>query len=73
MVCFQQESAIEERAESGSQASSSGRRSSPADDDSFEDEEAVNETLAQLLMVMEKLDDRIGPMLEQDGKHFNMR
>jgi hypothetical protein len=42
-------------------------------DDSFEDEEAVNETLAQLLMVMEKLDDRIGPMLEQDGKHFNLR
>lgn len=42
-------------------------------DDSFEDEEALNETLAQLLMVMEKLDDRIGPMLEQDGRHFNAR
>ena len=27
--------------------------------------QAINETLAQLLMVMEKLDDRIGPMLEQ--------
>jgi hypothetical protein len=41
--------------------------------ESFEDEEAVNETLAQLLMVMESLDGRIGPMLEQDGSHFNER
>jgi hypothetical protein len=64
--------AHEERSGSGAQASSSGRRSSPSED-SFEDEEAVNETLAQLLMVMEKLDDRIGPMLEQDGRHFNLR
>jgi hypothetical protein len=39
--------------------------------DSFDEEEAVNETLAQLLMVMEALDARIGPMLEQDGRHFN--
>ncbi len=40
---------------------------------SFEDEEGINETLAQLLMVMEHLDDRIGPMLERDGEHFNRR
>lgn len=42
-------------------------------DDSFQDEEAVNETLAQLLFVMERLDDKIGPMLEQDGHHFSKR
>jgi hypothetical protein len=41
--------------------------------DSFDDEEAVNETLAQLLMVMEALDARIGPMLEEDGDNFNQR
>lgn len=40
---------------------------------SFEDEEGINETLAQLLMVMEALDAQIGPMLEQDGQHFNKR
>ncbi|PNW73801.1 hypothetical protein CHLRE_13g573150v5 [Chlamydomonas reinhardtii] len=40
---------------------------------SFEDEEGINETLAQLLMVMEHLDDRIGPALERDGEHFNKR
>eukprot|EP00775_Hariotina_reticulata_P009908 gene9907-10064_t len=38
-----------------------------------EDEEALNETLAQLLLVLENLDERIGPMLEQDGRHFNRR
>jgi len=41
--------------------------------DSFEDGEAVNETLAQLLFVMERLDDKISPMLEQDGRHFSQR
>ncbi|KAL6763622.1 putative cytosolic purine 5-nucleotidase [Haematococcus lacustris] len=40
---------------------------------SFDDEDGVNETLAQLLMVMEALDESIGPMLEQDGQHFNSR
>ncbi|MEW5300941.1 MAG: hypothetical protein WDW36_003832 [Sanguina aurantia] len=44
-----------------------------SNDASFDDEESLNETLAQLLMVMEHLDDRIGPMLEQDGAHFNRR
>lgn len=38
---------------------------------SFDDEEGVNETLAQLLMVMEALDTQIGPMLEHDGQYFN--
>lgn len=39
----------------------------------FDDEAALNETLAQLLMVMEKLDTYIGPMLEKDGQHFSER
>ena len=30
-------------------------------------------TSPQLLMVMEHLDDRIGPALERDGEHFNKR
>lgn len=38
-----------------------------------EDEEALNETLGELLLVLEQLDERIGPMLEQDGAHFNKR
>jgi hypothetical protein len=38
-----------------------------------EDEEALNETLGELLVVLEQLDERIGPMLEQDGAHFNKR
>lgn len=42
-------------------------------DDGFEDEAAVNESLAQLLCVMDALDERIGPMLGQDGRHFNER
>ena len=41
--------------------------------ESFDDEDGVNETLAQLLVVMEHLDERIGPMLEHDGQHFNKR
>jgi hypothetical protein len=40
---------------------------------SVEDEEALNETLAQLLLLLDELDDCIGPMLEQDGRHFNRR
>lgn len=56
-----------------SSSSSSTLGASHLADDSFDDEEAVNETLAQLLLVMEKLDDRIAPMLEQDGRFFNRR
>ena len=40
---------------------------------SFDNETAVNETLAQLLVLMEQLDERIGPMLAEDGKAFNSR
>jgi len=40
---------------------------------SFDDEEGINETLGQLIMVMEALDEKIGPMLELDGQHFNRR
>ncbi|CAL8467153.1 g6689 [Coccomyxa elongata] len=37
------------------------------------DEPSINATLAQLLMVMERLDAKIGPMLETDGRDFNQR
>lgn len=40
---------------------------------SVEDEEALNETLAELLLLEEVLDGTIAPMLEQDGRHFNER
>eukprot|EP01025_Chloroclados_australasicus_P044344 TRINITY_DN4805_c0_g1_i1.p1 TRINITY_DN4805_c0_g1~~TRINITY_DN4805_c0_g1_i1.p1 ORF type:complete len:679 (+),score=92.88 TRINITY_DN4805_c0_g1_i1:39-2039(+) len=39
----------------------------------FEDEEAINEDLAQVLKIMEKLDEAIVPMIEKDGKYFNQR
>eukprot|EP00798_Chlamydomonas_sp_ICE-L_P019954 gene19954-26662_t len=39
----------------------------------FEDVDSLNETLAQLLMVLEVLDEQIGSMLEQDGSMFNER
>jgi hypothetical protein len=57
----------------GSSSSSAGSRLSGGEALSVEDEEALNETLAQLLLVLDELDDRIGPMLEQDGRHFNRR
>ena len=37
------------------------------------DEQRVNEALAQLLAVMERLDDQIGPAIERDGADFNSR
>lgn len=40
---------------------------------STDDEQETNDTLGQLLMVMQKLDDEIGPMIEADGMHFNRR
>jgi hypothetical protein len=58
---------------SSSSSSSAGSRLSGGEALSVEDEEALNETLAQLLLVLDELDDRIGPMLEQDGRHFNRR
>ncbi|KAK9819835.1 hypothetical protein WJX72_002959 [[Myrmecia] bisecta] len=39
----------------------------------MQDGDAVNHTLAQLLMVMESLDSKIGPMLEADGSYFSVR
>jgi len=38
-----------------------------------EDEKRVNEALAQLIAVMERLDDVIGPAIEKDGADFNLR
>lgn len=35
--------------------------------------QGIDSTMAQLLMIMETLDTYIGPMLEQDGKHFSRR
>ena len=32
---------------------------------------SINDTLAQLLIVMEKLDAVIGPLLQKDGERFN--
>lgn len=40
---------------------------------SLDDEQELNDTLGQLLMVMSVLDDKIGPMIEADGMHFNRR
>ncbi|KAL4432385.1 hypothetical protein ABPG77_001684 [Micractinium sp. CCAP 211/92] len=40
---------------------------------STEDEQEVNDALGQLLMVMQILDDEIGPMIAADGMHFNRR
>jgi hypothetical protein len=37
------------------------------------DEARVNEALAELLAVMERLDEEIGPLIEADGAHFNQR
>jgi hypothetical protein len=64
---------VEASAGSNSSSSSAGSRLSGGEALSVEDEEALNETLAQLLLVLDELDDRIGPMLEQDGRHFNRR
>ncbi|EIE26811.1 HAD-superfamily hydrolase [Coccomyxa subellipsoidea C-169] len=49
-----------------------GVNDSPADS-LRRDESSINATLAQLLMVMERLDAKIGPMLERDGREFNER
>ncbi|GAB4817883.1 hypothetical protein N2152v2_004929 [Parachlorella kessleri] len=41
--------------------------------DPEDDEDEINEALAQLLMVMQMLDEAIGPAVDADGKHFNKR
>ncbi|KAI3433722.1 hypothetical protein D9Q98_003530 [Chlorella vulgaris] len=40
---------------------------------SLDDEQDMNDTLGQLLMVLQILDEEIGPMIEADGMHFNKR
>lgn len=47
--------------------------SSPAASDAPGEEERINHALAQLLAVMERLDDIIGPAIERDGAEFNAR
>lgn len=39
----------------------------------FESDANVKEDLAQLLMVMDRLDQAIIPLIEEDGSHFNQR
>uniref|UniRef100_A0A1D1YCH6 Cytosolic purine 5'-nucleotidase n=1 Tax=Anthurium amnicola TaxID=1678845 RepID=A0A1D1YCH6_9ARAE len=37
------------------------------------DDQELTETMQRLLIVMQRLDQKIAPMLEEDGKHFNSR
>lgn len=37
------------------------------------DDKELTGSMQKLLLVMQKLDDKIGPMLEADGEHFNKR
>ncbi|MQM06308.1 hypothetical protein Taro_039128 [Colocasia esculenta] len=37
------------------------------------DDQELTETMQKLLIVMQRLDEKIGPMLDEDGKHFNTR
>lgn len=37
------------------------------------DDKELIDSMQKLLLVMQKLDDKIGPMLEADGDHFNKR
>ncbi|KAK9161863.1 hypothetical protein Syun_008204 [Stephania yunnanensis] len=37
------------------------------------DDQELTESMQKLLIVMQRLDDKIGPMLEADGEHFNKR
>ena len=37
------------------------------------DEQELTESMQKLLIVMQRLDEKIGPMLEADGEHFNKR
>ncbi|EFN59339.1 hypothetical protein CHLNCDRAFT_56697 [Chlorella variabilis] len=50
-----------------------GRPLGPTACASMDDEQDMNDTLGQLLMVMQLLDEEIGPMIEADGMHFNKR
>ena len=37
------------------------------------DDEALTESMQKLLIVMQRLDEKIAPMLEADGELFNKR
>jgi len=37
------------------------------------DEQELTESMQKLLIVMQRLDEKIGPMLEADGELFNKR
>lgn len=37
------------------------------------DDKELTESIQKLLIVMQRLDEKIAPMLEEDGEHFNKR
>lgn len=37
------------------------------------DDKELTESMQKLLIVMQRLDEKIAPMLEADGEHFNRR
>ena len=37
------------------------------------DDQELTESMQKLLIVMQRLDHKIAPMLEADGEHFNKR
>lgn len=37
------------------------------------DDQELTESMQKLLIVMRRLDEKIAPMLEADGEHFNKR
>ena len=37
------------------------------------DDKELTESIQKLLIVMQRLDNKIAPMLEADGEHFNKR
>lgn len=37
------------------------------------DDKELTESVQRLLIVMQRLDEKIAPMLEEDGEHFSKR
>lgn len=37
------------------------------------DDKELTESVQKLLIVMQRLDEKIAPMLEEDGEHFSKR
>lgn len=37
------------------------------------DNQGLTETMQKLLLVMQRLDEKIAPMLDADGEHFSKR